>query len=217
MKIFEAYNYLLESDDISRLHKIFARYEIFKKIINIPGDIIECGVFKGTCHIFWLKLLKIYDPISIRKVVGFDTFNYFPKSHKNYEKKQIKSFIKESNYKPVSIKEINKKIKKLKMFKRSELIKGDVISTAKNYVQKNKGFKVSLLHLDLDTYEGTKACLEAFYKKISTGGIILLDEYGKRGWGETDAVDEFLDKHTKLEIKTINYSNQPTAYIVKKN
>ena len=67
---------------------------IFKKIINIPGDIIECGVFKGTCHIFWLKLLKIYDPISIRKVVGFDTFNYFPKSHKNYEKKQIKSFIK---------------------------------------------------------------------------------------------------------------------------
>ena len=26
---------------------------------EIPGDILECGVFKGTGHIFWLKLLKI--------------------------------------------------------------------------------------------------------------------------------------------------------------
>ena len=29
----------------------------------------------------------------------------------------------------------------------------------------------------------------------------MLDEYGKRGWGETDAVDEFLDDHKELEIK----------------
>jgi hypothetical protein len=217
MKVFEAYNYLLESDDISRLYKIFARYEIFKKIIKVPGDIIECGVFKGTGHIYWLKLLKIYDPLSIKKVIGFDTFNYFPKSVKNYEKKKIKTFLKDSNYKPVTTVQINKKIKKLNMIKRSELIKGDVVLTAKSYVKKNKGFKISLLHLDLDTYEGTKACLEAFYEKISRGGIILLDEYGKRGWGETDAVDEFLERHKQLEIKTVNYSNQPTAYIVKKS
>ena len=51
---------------------------------------------------------------------------------------------------------------------------------------------------------------------MSKDGIIILDEYGKRGWGETDPVDEFLDDHRKLEIKTIEYSNQPTAYIVKK-
>ena len=43
--------------------------------------------------------------------------------------------------------------------------------------------------------------LNEFYKKVSRGGIIVLDEYGKRGWGETDAVDEFLDDHKELEIK----------------
>ena len=95
MKIFEAYNHLLESDDISRLYKIFARYEIFKKIIKVPGDIIECGVFKGTGHIYWLKLLKIYDPLSIRKVIGFDTFNYFP-NHKRYNYPHIRFYNYES-------------------------------------------------------------------------------------------------------------------------
>ena len=114
------------------------------------------------------------------------------------------------------MKEINKKITKLNMSKRSELIKGDITKSAKKYVDKNKGFKISLLNLDLDTYEGTKSALNAFYKKISRGGVIILDEYGKRGWGETDAVDEFLNDNKELEIKTIEYSNQPTAYIVKK-
>tara|TARA_B100001989_G_C24546151_1_gene470923 strand:- start:2723 stop:3379 length:657 start_codon:yes stop_codon:yes gene_type:complete len=217
MNIFKAYNYLIESEDTSRLKKIFARYELFKRTITVPGDIIECGVFKGTGHIFWLKLLKIFDEHSIKKVVGFDTFQNFSKSILDYEKKSARKFTKEANYKNnVSIKEINEKISKLNLLDRSELVKGDIIKTAKKYVNNNKGFKISLLNLDLDTYEGTKSALNAFYKKISKKGVIILDEYGKRGWGETDAVDEFLSEHKELEIKTIEYSNQPTAYIVKK-
>ncbi|WP_440677351.1 TylF/MycF/NovP-related O-methyltransferase [Candidatus Pelagibacter sp. HIMB1587] len=217
MNIFEAYNYLIESEDTGRLKKIFARYELFKKTISVPGDIIECGVFKGTGHIFWLKLLKIFDEHSIKKVIGFDSFENFSDSILEYEKKEQKKFVKEANYTTnISVKEINKKINKLGLIKRSELIKGDIITTAKKYVKNNKGFKISLLNLDLDTYEGTKSALNEFYKKISRGGIIVLDEYGKRGWGETDAVDEFIDNHKELEIKTIKYSNQPTAYIVKK-
>ena len=55
--------------------------------------------------------------------------------------------------------------------KRSELIKGDIIKTSANYVKKNKGFRISLLNLDLDTYEGTKAALENFYPVVSKNGI----------------------------------------------
>jgi len=215
MNIFEAYNHLIESEDTGRLKKIFARYELFKKTISVPGDIVECGVFKGTGHIYWLKLLKIFDEHSIKKVVGFDSFENFTDTILEYEKKEQKKFVKEANYKNISIKEINKKISKLGMIQRSELIKGDIVKTAKKYTVSNKGFKISLLNLDLDTYEGTKSALYHFYKKVSRGGIIVLDEYGKRGWGETDAVDEFLDDHKELEIKSIEYSNQPTAYIVK--
>ena len=51
-KIFDAYNYLIESNDLNRLKKILVRYELFKISNNIPGDIVECGIFKGTGHIF---------------------------------------------------------------------------------------------------------------------------------------------------------------------
>ena len=131
------------------------------------------------------------------------------------QKKNAKKFIKESKFKKISISQINKKIKKLKMIGRSELIKGDITKTAEQYVKKNKGFKISLLNMDLDTYEGTKSALKNFYPSITKGGIILLDEYGKRGWGETDAVDEFLKQHPKLNVNTVKFSDQPTSYIKK--
>lgn len=216
MSIFKAYNDLIESNNLDRLQKIFTRYDFFKKTIHIPGDIVECGVFKGTGQIYWLKLLRIYDEYSMKKVVGFDTFQSFPKSILKYEKKQAKKFLKESSYKGVTIKDINNKIKKIGLEKRSELVKGDIIKTSLNYVKKNKGFRISLLNLDLDTYEGTKAALENFYPLVSKNGIIIFDEYGKRGWGETDAVDEFFDKKKNIRIQSIKFSNQPSAFVVKK-
>ena len=216
MSIFKAYNDLIESNNLDRLQKIFTRYDFFKKTINVPGDIVECGVFKGTGQIYWLKLLRIYDEYSMKKVVGFDTFQSFPKSILKYEKKQAKKFLKESSYKGVSLKDINNKIKKIGLEKRSELVKGDIIKISSNYVKKNKGFRISLLNLDLDTYEGTKAALENFYPLVSKNGIIIFDEYGKRGWGETDAVDEFFRNKKNIKIQSIKFSNQPSAFVVKK-
>ena len=216
MSIFKAYNDLIESNNLDRLQKIFTRYDFFKKTINVPGDIVECGVFKGTGQIYWLKLLRIYDEYSMKKVVGFDTFQSFPKSILKYEKKQAKKFLKETSYKGVSLKDINNKIKKIGLEKRSELVKGDIIKTSSSYVKKNKGFRISLLNLDLDTYEGTKAALENFYPLVSKNGIIIFDEYGKRGWGETDAVDEFFRNKKNIKIQSIKFSNQPSAFVVKK-
>ena len=111
MNIFKAYNYLIESNYLGRLKKIFSRYELFKKSLNVPGDIVECGVFKGTGHIFWLKLLKIFDEHSIKKVIGFDTFENFSKSILDFEKKNAKKFTTEAKFKNnVSINSINKKM-----------------------------------------------------------------------------------------------------------
>jgi len=214
-KIFKAYNSLIESNDLDRLKKILARYELFKLSENIPGDIIECGVFKGTGHIFWLKLLNIFDPNSLKKVIGFDTFGNFPKTTLNFEKKSVKKFYKESKFNSKNLFNIiNQKIKKTELDKRSILIKGDIVHTSKKYIKNNRGFRISLLHLDLDTYEGTKHALNNFFPHISSGGIIVFDEYGSRGWGESEAVDEFLKK-TKYKIQKVKFSSKPTAFLIK--
>ena len=213
-EIWDSYNNLLLSDDISRLRKIFARYELFKKTINIPGDIIECGVFKGVSFLFWLKCLKILSPNSSKKVVGFDMFSGFPKDLEEAEKISAKKYVKSSEYKGLKPDHLAKKAEKIFGKNKFELIKGDVVKTSKKYVSKNYGFKISLLHLDLDTYSGTKASLNEFFPRLSRGGIVILDEYASRGWGETDAVDEFL-KGTNYKVNLLDNTESPTGYIVK--
>lgn len=210
--IWNSYNELFISDDIGRLRKTLIRYDLFKKTINVPGDIIECGVFKGVGLFQWLKFLKIYVPNSNKRVIGFDMFTSFPKNIESYEKKSADDYIKEANFKGTDIKSLEKIAQKFIEKEKLELIKGDICKTSTNYVKKNRGFKISLLHLDLDTYKGTKASLNNFYKHMSKGSLIVLDEYGGRGWGETEAVDEFL-KDKNLEITTIDNAFSPTACI----
>ena len=44
----QLYDLFLKETSVGRLQKIIAKYEIFKTIINVPGDICEFGVFKGS-------------------------------------------------------------------------------------------------------------------------------------------------------------------------
>jgi hypothetical protein len=64
------------------------------------------------------------------------------------------------------------------------------------------------VHLDCVIYESYRRCLEFFYPRMVTGGVILLDEYKDPPWpGCTQAVDEFVaDKPERItEIKSDNY------------
>lgn len=212
-ELWNSYNNLLLSSDTDRIKKLLARYEVFKKAMKVPGDIVECGVFKGSGFMYWLKLIKLFASQEQRMVIGFDTFKSFSDSLLDYEKKSAQSFVNEAFFEGVDPKEIIDNAKS-GGFLNSELIAGDVLETIPKYKKDNPGFRISLLHLDLDTYQGTKIVLENFYDLVTPGGIILLDEYGKRGWGESDAVDEFFKNKNKT-IHAIENSYQPTSFIEK--
>ena len=47
---------------------------------------------------------------------------------------------------------------------------------------------------------------------MSKGGIIVLDEYGFKGHGESDAIDKFF-KNKKVKLKSFSWANSPTSYI----
>src|SRR6266446_7733139 len=59
------------------LSKLFARYEIFKMVLNLPGDIVDCGVYRGASLFSWGNLIEIFAPHSQKVVIGFDTFSGF--------------------------------------------------------------------------------------------------------------------------------------------
>ena len=97
---------------------------------------------------------------------------------------------------------------------RCELIAGDIRETAARYVATSPGMRISLLHLDLDLADATRAALEAFWPRVSRGGIVVFDEYAVRGWTESDAVDDFF-RNIPVQIATLPWARTPTAFIVK--
>jgi hypothetical protein len=213
--IWDAYNYLLLSEDIERLRKLVVRYDLFRQTIEVPGDIVECGVFKGTGLMLWLKLLQIHAPASAKRVIGFDTFADFGASDTEQEADQVKAFLEESAFDGISPDSLYDKIIAAGIdVKRCDLVVGDIRETAPNYLTDKPGLRLSLLHIDMDLESAAYAALEAFWPRLVTGGLAIFDNFGIARWSESNGVDRYFEDK-QLALKTLPYSRTPTAYIIK--
>jgi len=213
---WDAYNDLLLRGPLDRFTKMWARYELFKQVIDLPGDIVEGGVFKGAGLLYWAKLIQVFNPLSRRRVVGFDTFAGYPKSTSHeYDRVKGEEFLKASNYEGGSPEAIMAIAREVGLENRVEIIKGDAGTTMEQYVQKNPGFRVALMNLDFDTYDPTAAALKHFYPLVTPNGVIVFDEYAAREWGESNAVDEYF-KGKNLTFRSIPWALSPGAYVVKR-
>jgi len=207
-EIWDSENIFYLKTDVTRISKLIYHYEIYKKISNLPGDVIECGVFKGVSLIRFLTFRENLENNYSRKIYGFDAFGKFPKA-KN-DKKTNKLIVPFGN--GISKDELEEILKK-KNFKNFELIKGDIRKTLPEFIKKKSELKISLLHLDMDIYEPTKFALTKLFNKVVRGGMILIDDYNAVP-GATKAIDEFLKKHKSLKIEKLSFYKLP-AFIKK--
>ena len=214
-ELWRSYNFLLLSPDLARIRKLLVRYRLFELCQDIPGDIVECGVFRAAGLAYWAKLLEIFGSNSKKRVIGFDVFAPFNQVPLKMEEQEIASRHDQlTGGNGVSKEDIAKTVIRAGLQHRVELVQGDIAHTAFAYVSSNYGFRISMLHLDLDTYEGTLKALTAFWPAISRGGIVVFDEYAIPGMGESQAVDEFFaDKDVRP--LAVPFSETPTAYLIK--
>jgi len=207
-EIWDSENIFYLKTDVTRISKLIYHYEIYKKISNLPGDVIECGVFKGVSLIRFLTFRENLENNYSRKIYGFDAFGKFPKA-KN-DKETNKLIVPFGN--GISKDELEEILNK-KNFKNFELIKGDIRKTLPEFIKKKSELKISLLHLDMDIYEPTKFALTKLFNKVVRGGVILIDDYNAVP-GATKAIDEFLKKHKSLKIEKLSFYKLP-AFIKK--
>ena len=82
------------------------------------------------------------------------------------------------------------------------LIKGKVEDTIPEQAPQN----ISILRLDTDWYESTKHELQNLFPRLSSGGVIIIDDYGY--WsGAKKAVDEyFLQNNISIFFNRVDYS-----------
>jgi hypothetical protein len=195
----------------NRIGKFLSHLEIYKKIINLPGDVLEFGVYKGTSMVRLLSFRDLLENEYSRKVVGFDIFGKFPNNLiLENDRKFVEQFENAGGY-GISKNEFEMLLNK-KGFQNYSLIEGDILQTIPEYITQNPSLKISLLHIDVDVYEPTKVVLENLWDKLVTGGILMLDDYGTVE-GETKAVDDFFaGQH--IQINKPQFNHIP-SYIIK--
>jgi hypothetical protein len=188
---------------LEELSRLLVRHELFKKILNIKGSIVECGVYSGNGLMTWAKLSVILEPVAYwRKIYGFDTFEGFPSvSGKDSPASQ------QGDQKDSSFEELIACIKLFEMthycpeINKVQLIKGDFCETGGAFLNGNPHLLIALLYLDFDIYEPTKKALELFLPRMHRGSILCFDELNNPTWpGETLALLEALNiRDLKIE------------------
>lgn len=205
-------NYFYLSCDITRISKILAHYELFRMVQDVPGAIVECGVFKGASLARFAMFRELFGNPFSKKIIAFDTFGQFPDTSFEPDQEKREKFVAAAGDQSISVDQMMAVLQHKCCERSVELAQGDICTTVPQYVRDHPELKISLLNLDTDIYEPAVVILETLWPRIVNGGILLLDDYGTFP-GETKAVDEyFQDRH--VEIRKFPFCMTP-CYIVK--
>lgn len=219
--IYDSFNTFIFSNEIKVFGKLIYKIHFFKLTQHLPGDIVEIGVFKGSGVSAWLKILKVFSPNTNKKVIGFDFFS--KEKVENFTKgiesgNSLLQVMNRVNENDLTLDNVTNNIISAG-FDKSKfiLVEGDIKLTAKEFIDINPGFRISLLYLDADLFEPTYYSLLYLWDRIIPGGYIIFDEYEYHAFNESTGVEKFLkEKSIEYTIETTNFL-QPTAYMIKKN
>jgi hypothetical protein len=208
------------------LARFLAHYELFKQIIEVPGAIVDIGVYRGASAFTWAKLCEIFCPTDVRKrVYGFDTFQGFTGLALQDGVENREQDVRPGGYAGgasiesdlLRAREAMNHDRHLKHVERVEFVKGDVARTVPDFVaQQGQGLRVALLNLDADLYEPTRVALEHFVPLLSPGAVIVLDEYAVPTFpGESHAVDEYFVQRLgrRPRIQKFPWHSNPSGFI----
>lgn len=120
-----------------------------------------------------------------------------------------------SGFLPIIVKELTRVAITQGLEDGIELVKGDVAATCEGYPTPSPRFRIALFNPSFDTYAATKAALETLYRRLAANGVLVSDEHRAYGWGESHAVDEFVNAHN-IKLQSISWTHSPSAYFVKR-
>lgn len=192
-KKLESFPKYIRRQDLSRL---LARYELFTRILEVKGSIIECGVEYGAGLMTWANLSAALEPVNFsRRIYGLDTFEGFPSisqqdvgASADPKVGQLKA---DSYDELTALIETYDKNRFLGHMPKVELVKGDAVKTIPALIDANRQLVVSLLYLDFDLYEPTRVALEHFMPRMPKGAVLAFDELDSNMYpGETQAALE---------------------------
>jgi O-methyltransferase len=179
--------------------KLFALIQAVRYVTHhgIPGDIVECGVWRGgSMQAAARTLIGAGD--TERDIHLFDTYEGMPppsdrdvRGHDDRTAEELLAAESPEDSKVWAVATLDDVKQGFAQVpypqERVHFVQGKVEDTIPGHAPE----RISILRLDTDWYESTRHELEHLYPRLSPGGVLILDDYGY--WeGAREAVDEFL-------------------------
>jgi O-methyltransferase len=142
---------------------------------NIPGDLVETGVWRGGASILMRAVLKAHGDRE-RQVWLFDSFEGLPTPNPAaYPPDKGDDLSKFNAYLGVSLDTVRENFDRYGLLDgQVQFIKGWFNQTIPDAAVES----IAVLRLDGDMYESTIQVLDGFYDKVSPGGFVIVDDYG---------------------------------------
>ncbi len=182
---------------------------------KLPGALVECGVWKGG-SIMAMALTLRQMGVTDRPIYLFDTFagmtaptkedvtSFEPgTAQQTYDRHQGETGVCHWAYAPME--EVRRNVFSTGYPEAQfHFVVGPVEKTLPGAAPE----AISLLRLDTDFYESTRAEMNHLFPRLVSGGVLILDDYVH--WqGARQAVDEYVDKHkVKLLLNRLDYSGR---------
>lgn len=151
--------------------------------LNLKGDFVECGVWKGTAVHVIIDATDFVD--SDKSYWLYDIFD-----HKEGDQHHALPGLEEGLFQEVTT--------RFSFAPNVKIIRGYI---PKSFEQGTPD-AIALMHIDMNNADAEIAALENLWDKVVPGGIVLLDDFGWTGYSEqTVAEMDFFDQRGYLVLE----------------
>jgi O-methyltransferase len=141
-------------------------FSLARMACSHPGEIWECGVYKGGTATL---LAAARDCVKGQHTIRlFDTFQGMPEQRPEMDSYKIGSF------KDTSLKRVKSN---LSGYMNISFHQGFIPDTFAGL----QDASICFAHVDVDQFEATRQCCKFIWQRLTSGGIMIIDDYGRPG------------------------------------
>ena len=158
---------------------------------QVPGDLIETGVWRGGCSIFMRTVLEALG-VTDRTVWVADSYRGLPRPHASLFPRERNAYyspeMENLSFLEAGLCEVMGNFAKFNLLDHQvRFLEGWFADTLPSAPIR----QLAVLRLDGDFHDSTMVALTALYEKVSSGGFVIVDDYGEDWTHCREAVDKF--------------------------
>ena len=183
---FSAYYSIAAPRTLVSRDRCYVLERLLRHTLSVPGDVFECGVYKGGTAALLRTLLE--ENRSAKKLYLFDTFEGMPETNPD------KDWHKKGDFSDTSLEDV-----------RAFVGGGQTCIFKKGFIPDTfaglSDVTISFCHIDVDIYKSIIDSLEFVWPRLSPGGVIVFDDYGFPTCpGALKAVDDFFGDKDSIPL-----------------